>query len=315
SSYSEPWRFQWVSDDEPEAPEEAPQSVEQAPPSPDYVPSPKNPPSPDYVPKPEYLEYLVPSDDEVPIEDQPLHADALHTALSLGYVADFDPEEDSEEDPEEDHADYHADGGDDDEEEDSSDDDDDEEGEEHLAPVNSSDVPIDDHVPSAKETENFETNESAPIPPSPILRRARIFVRPQRPMAVATEALIAAIPYPPLPLPSPPTSPTYAEAPLGYKAAIIRSRTASPSTHHPSEIPLPPLLLPSTTRIDDILKADMPLRKRAHFTVPTGRFEVGESLAAAAARQPGLDVTHATDYSFVDTMDATPGRPMPREVG
>nr|GFA27477.1 hypothetical protein [Tanacetum cinerariifolium] len=29
-------------------------------------------------------------------------------------------------------------------------------------------------------------------------------------------------------------------------------------------------------------------------------FEVGESSAAAAARQPGLKVTHATDYSFVD---------------
>ncbi|GKF48462.1 hypothetical protein Tco_0141713, partial [Tanacetum coccineum] len=44
-------------------------------------------------------------------------------------------------------------------------------------------------------------------------------------------------------------------------------------------------------------------------------FEVGESSAAVAARQPGLDVTHAIDYSFVDIVDATPGRPMSREVG
>ncbi|GJV85958.1 hypothetical protein Tco_1525856 [Tanacetum coccineum] len=41
-------------------------------------------------------------------------------------------------------------------------------------------------------------------------------------------------------------------------------------------------------------------------TTPTGRFEVRKSSAAAAARQPGLDVA---------TMDATPGRLMSREVG
>ncbi|GKG27536.1 hypothetical protein Tco_0405863, partial [Tanacetum coccineum] len=40
-----------------------------------------------------------------------------------------------------------------------------------------------------------------------------------------------------------------------------------------------------------------------------------EESSAAAARQPGLDVTHATYYSFVDTVDATPGHPMSREVG
>nr|GFB25293.1 hypothetical protein [Tanacetum cinerariifolium] len=47
------------------------------PPSPDYVPSPEHPPSPVYVSEPEYPEYLVPSEDEAPIEDQPLRADAL----------------------------------------------------------------------------------------------------------------------------------------------------------------------------------------------------------------------------------------------
>ncbi|GKD72242.1 hypothetical protein Tco_1330524 [Tanacetum coccineum] len=74
-------------------------------------------------------------------------------------------------------------------------------------------------------------------------------------------AASAEIPSPQLPLTSPPThtSPTYAEAPLGYKAAGIRLRAASPSTHHPSEIPSPPLLLPSTTHEDDLPKADMPL--------------------------------------------------------
>ncbi|GKB87364.1 hypothetical protein Tco_0959636, partial [Tanacetum coccineum] len=113
---------------------------------------------------------------------------------------------------------------------------------------------------------------------------------------------------PPLPLPSPPThtSPTYDQAPLGYRAARIRLRVASPSTHHLSEIPLPPLLLPSTSHKDDIPEADIPLRKRARFTAPAFEFEVGESTANVAVRQPGLDVA---------TMDATHGPPMSREVG
>ncbi|GKC77848.1 hypothetical protein Tco_1128622, partial [Tanacetum coccineum] len=163
----EPWRFQWVSDDELEAPEEASQSLGQVPPSLDYVPGHEHPPSPDYVPgpeepehaplspsyvpEPEYQEYLVPSDDEAPIEDQPLHVDASPTALSPGYVVDSDPEED----PEEDHTDNPADGGDDDE---SSDDDDDEEQkaseeDEHLALADSSTIPVDDPVPSTKDIE------------------------------------------------------------------------------------------------------------------------------------------------------------------
>ncbi|GKG51655.1 hypothetical protein Tco_0544293, partial [Tanacetum coccineum] len=76
------------------------------------------------------------------------------------------------------------------------------------------------------------------------------------------------VPSPPLPLPSPPTitSPTYDEALLGYRAARIRLRVASPPTHHPSKIPSPPLLLPSTSHKDDLPEEDMPLRKRARFT-------------------------------------------------
>ncbi|GKG56834.1 hypothetical protein Tco_0582185, partial [Tanacetum coccineum] len=54
--------------------------------------------SPDYVFEPEYLEYLVPSDAEAPIKDHPLPDDASPIAISTGYVADSDPEED--------HADY-----------------------------------------------------------------------------------------------------------------------------------------------------------------------------------------------------------------
>ncbi|GJV57989.1 hypothetical protein Tco_1458994, partial [Tanacetum coccineum] len=153
-----------------------------APPSPDYVLGPEHPPSPDYVPGPEhppllvevpyvpeleYPEYLATSDTEAPLEDQPLPADASPTALSPRYMADSDLDEDPEEDPEEDHADYPADEGDDDDEpfDDDDDDtndedkepfeddnDDEEEEEEHLAPADSSVVPVVDPVPSAEDT-------------------------------------------------------------------------------------------------------------------------------------------------------------------
>ncbi|GKD05921.1 hypothetical protein Tco_1180895 [Tanacetum coccineum] len=157
------------------------------PPSPDYVPGPEHSPSPvevTYVPKPEYPEYLVPA--EAPLEDQPLPADASPTALSLGYVADSDPDEDPKEDPEEDHVDYPADRGDDDDEPSDDDDDDDdiddedeepfededddEEEEEHLALADSSVIPVVDPVPSTGDTEAFETDESAPTPRSPQIR-------------------------------------------------------------------------------------------------------------------------------------------------
>ncbi|GKG50635.1 hypothetical protein Tco_0538759, partial [Tanacetum coccineum] len=88
------------------------------------------------------------------------------------------------------------------------------------------------------------------------------------------------VPSPPLPLPSPTSSPTYDQAPLGYKPVMIWSRAISP-----------PLLLPSTSHRDDILEADMALRKRACFSAPAFRFEVRESSAAAAARQDGHALT------------------------
>ncbi|GKF24548.1 hypothetical protein Tco_0076870, partial [Tanacetum coccineum] len=97
------------------------------PPSPNYVPGPEHPPSPVevlYVPEPEYPEYLVPANAEAPLEDQPLPVDASLTALSPGYVADSDSNEDLEEDPEEDHVNYPSGRGDDDDEPFDNDDDD-----------------------------------------------------------------------------------------------------------------------------------------------------------------------------------------------
>ncbi|GKD95635.1 hypothetical protein Tco_1379532, partial [Tanacetum coccineum] len=266
------------------------------PPSPDYVSGPEHPPSPvylPYVPEPEYPEYLASSDDEAPTEDQPLPDDASLVALSPGYVSDSDSEKDPEEDSEDEHADYPTDEGDgddepfdDDDDDDDTDDEDeepfkdegdDEEEEEHLAPADCSAILVIDPVPSAGDTEAFETNESAPTPRSPQirvpfaqtrLRMARKTVRLEPPMSASMEARIAeyaAAPTPPLPVASPPlplpspltTSPTDAGAPLGYKAARIQMRAAVAS---------PPSLLPST---------------------PAPGCEIRESLAAGAARQPG----------------------------
>nr|GFD57710.1 hypothetical protein [Tanacetum cinerariifolium] len=79
----------------------------------DYVPGPEHPHSPiekPYVPEPEYPEYLAPSDDEAPLEDQPLPGDASPITASPDYVADSDPKEDPAKDLEDDQADYPVDG-------------------------------------------------------------------------------------------------------------------------------------------------------------------------------------------------------------
>ncbi|GKC46299.1 hypothetical protein Tco_1064021 [Tanacetum coccineum] len=220
-----------------------------APPPPDYVPGPEHPPSPDYVPGPEYPEYVAASNDEIPVEDQPLPADTSPTALSPGYVADSDPKEDLEEDP----ADYPADEGDDDDDEESSEDDDDDDEEEeiskddkdkdekHLTIADSAALPAIDPVPSG--TKDYQTSYS-PIP-SAEARLARfmaalVLLLPPPSLLSPWSSPLPHIPSPPLPLPSPPT-----------------------------KIPSLPLLLPSTAHRDDIPEADMPLRKRAHFTSPT----------------------------------------------
>ncbi|GJZ75226.1 hypothetical protein Tco_0639691 [Tanacetum coccineum] len=240
----------------------------------------------------------------------PLPVVASPVALSPGYVLDSDQEEDPEEDSEEEHADYPTNGGDgddklsDDDDDDDIDDDDeepfedegdDEEEEEHLALADSSAIPVVDPIPSAGDTEAFETDESAVTPRSPQIRvpfaqtclcRARKTIRLEPPMSPSMEARIvkyATAPTPPLPVASPPLplpspltiSPTDAGAPLGYRTAGIRMRAASP-----------PLLLPSTSHRTDIPEAEIPPWKRACFATPAPGFEIGESSAAGAVRQP-----------------------------
>ncbi|GJX18771.1 hypothetical protein Tco_0221448 [Tanacetum coccineum] len=74
----------------------------------------------------------------------------------------------------------------------------------------------------------------------------------------------------------------------------------SPRTPPLLPIPLP---APSTSRRADIPEADTPPRKRLLLTTPRPSCEVGESSAAAAARQPGPTMAHRVDYSLVDTME------------
>ncbi|GJR42765.1 hypothetical protein Tco_1310868 [Tanacetum coccineum] len=77
------------------------------------------------------------------------------------------------------------------------------------------------------------------------------------------------------------------------RAAMRQMRATAPSTYHsllPSGTPplLPiPLPAPSTSRRADIPEADTPPRKRLLLTTPRPESKVGESFAAAAARQPG----------------------------
>ncbi|GJR71052.1 hypothetical protein Tco_0083417 [Tanacetum coccineum] len=150
-----------------------------------------------------------------------------------------------------------------------------------LAPADSSVVPVVDHVPSAGDTEAFETDESAPTPRSPQTRvpfsqtrlcRARKTVQLEPPMSVSMEARIAEH----VAAPIPPTNPTYDQAPLGHKAAMIHLR-------------------------NDIPEGDMPPQRRFVLTTPLLGCDIAESSAAAAARAPRCQ------YDFVDAVEAGQG--------
>ncbi|GJW75519.1 hypothetical protein Tco_0134889 [Tanacetum coccineum] len=151
------------------------------------------------------------------------------------------------------------------------------------------------------------------------------------------------IPSPSLPLspPSPVLSPTPPPSPirsLGYRAAMIRMRAEVASTSYslplsppfilsptrpdapslgiPPPLPIsvptssPPLLLPSTSRREDIPEVTLPPRKRLGIVLGPG-YEVGESSSAAAARPAG---GLRADYGFVATMDREIRRDLKREI-
>ncbi|GJV41917.1 hypothetical protein Tco_1420357 [Tanacetum coccineum] len=209
--------------------------------SPAYVPDPMELDEhvPVYVPEPEHPEYHASSDDDIQVEDQPYTDDASPTAESPGYITDSDSmEEDDEKDPEEDPSEKHK--PEDDDDDDDTDDEDEEpteEEEEHLAPDDSS-----------------------------------LTVRLEPPMSASVEARIAEHAAAPIP----PTSPTYDQASLGHRAAMIRMR-------------------------EDIPEEDQPPRRRFILTAPPLGCDVAESSAATAARPP------KGQYDFVDVVEAGQG--------
>ncbi|GJZ59942.1 putative reverse transcriptase domain-containing protein [Tanacetum coccineum] len=183
---------------------------------------------------------------------------------------------------------------DDDDDDDDTDDEDEEptedEEEEHLAPADPSAVPVVDPVPSAGDTEAFETDESAPTPRSPQtrvpfsqtrLRRARKTVRLEPPMSASMEARIAEHAAAPIP----PTSPAYDQAPLGHRAAMIRMR-------------------------DDIPEEDMPPQRRFVLTAPPPGCDVAER--QGLIHSPGYDARtvaraadKAEDVGYVRALQAS----------
>nr|GEW35719.1 reverse transcriptase domain-containing protein [Tanacetum cinerariifolium] len=303
----------------------------EAPLSPDYILGPEAPPPPDYILGLEYPKYLPPADDLFPAKEQPLPATVSPTAELPGYITDSEPEMDPEEEDgddeksERDFIDYPTSRGDDDADddgddlsEDDADDEDEEESsdskeeeEEHLAltvlalALHSSIYASED----SDQTEPFEEGETVGTPPPSAYRvTARISVRPDIPMPFPSESKVErllAILTPPLspvsptsyllppflmtlpiftPLPSPP--------PIilpRTRASMVLMRSATPFTFILAPLSRTPLI--GTPPLEGIPKADMPLRKRARFTTPTGGYEVGESSVAAARQiRPALTV-------------------------
>ncbi|GJT38635.1 hypothetical protein Tco_0938500 [Tanacetum coccineum] len=114
------------------------------------------------------------------------------------------------------------------------------------------------------ETEPFETDEAVATPP---------------PLVSPHTYAVAPIP------PSPPPSPL------------------SPLLSPLPRIPSLSLMLPLPTRRDIILEADIPLQKRARYTALSQKFEIGESSAVAAARQPVPTLAQGTELNFMTALE------------
>nr|GFA41451.1 hypothetical protein [Tanacetum cinerariifolium] len=234
----------------------------------------------------------------LPAEEQPLLAAVSPTAESPGYITESDPEMEPEENDgddeksEGDSIDYPTSEGDndandngDDLSEDDADDEDEEESsdskeeeDEHLALT----VPAQalySFISTSEETEPFEEGETAATPPPFGYRvAAGISIQPHILMPFRSESEVErllAIPTPPL---SPVSLTSYTLPPLLMPLPIF--------TPLPTSSFLIPSSIPSTSGSESIREADIPLRKRARFTTPTSRYEIGESfVAATAARQ------------------------------
>ncbi|GKE61696.1 hypothetical protein Tco_1512063, partial [Tanacetum coccineum] len=221
-------------------------------------------------------------------EGQPYADDASPIAESPRYIADSDSMED---DIDTDSIDYPDVIGDEDPKDEDEDEDPEEDPSKEHEPEDE-DAKEDEPSEDFDETEPFEENETAatrPPPRSPQTRvpfsqtclpRARNTVRPEPPMPTSMEARIAEHAATPIP----PTSPTYDQAPLGHRAAMIRIR-------------------------DDILKEDMPPRGDLYLLLP----HLGQGLI----RSPGHDARtiaraadRAEDVGYVRALQASEHRMM-----
>nr|GEV92621.1 hypothetical protein [Tanacetum cinerariifolium] len=160
-----------------------------------------------HVLEPEHPEYHAPSDDSIQV---------------------MDDDEDPEEDPNEEHK-----------LEDDNEDPEEDPNEEHEPGDKDTREPF----KYSEETEQFEEDETAVTPPPSRYRGARISVRTQTPMAASTQALIDAFVAGSSLFPLPATSPTYGQALLGHRTAMIHMR-------------------------DGILEEDKPPWRRFRFTAP-----------------------------------------------
>nr|GFA57706.1 hypothetical protein [Tanacetum cinerariifolium] len=246
----------------------------------DYIPGPEAPPSPDYIPGPEYPEYLPPADNVLPAEEQPLPTAVSPTAESPGYITESEPEmEPAEEDGDdekskEDSIEYLTSGGYDDA------DDDGDDCRRMMLMTRRRRSPQTD----SDKTKPFEEGETAVTPPPfGYCVATRISVQPHILMPFRSESEVErllAIPTPPLSLVSPTSYPL---PPFLMPLPIF--------TPLPTSSFLLPLSLPSTFGSESIPEVDIPFRKRARFTTPTGGYEVGKSSVAAARQiRPALTI-------------------------
>nr|GEY29979.1 hypothetical protein [Tanacetum cinerariifolium] len=211
------------------------QLVMKAPPSPDYVPGSEAPPSPDYIPGPEYPEYLPPADDVFPAKEQPLPAPVSPTAESPGYIADLEPEMEPEE---EDGDDEKSEGDSIDYPTSRGDDDPDDDGDD----LSEDDADDEDEEESSDSEEEEEEHLALTVP------------------APALHSFISA------------SEDSDQTEPFEEGETVA---TPPPSTYRItariSVRPHIPIPFPSK---EGIPEADMPLRKKARFTTPTGGYEI-----------------------------------------
>ncbi|GJZ64185.1 hypothetical protein Tco_0620606 [Tanacetum coccineum] len=232
----------------------------------------------------EYPEYFGTPFFKEHVEDQPYVVADSPIALSPGYVADLDLEEDSKDGP----VDYPADGGDGDDDDSTIDD---EEGKRRLLGggrgasgllprPNYYEHPLLTTVPSLRR-QIVETDESAAYNTHHHWHRsalARVFwFAPLNHHHHYTSTIITTFT----------TTCTYIITITIITTTTTTSLTVYTTTSRP-------------VREDKLPEAELPPRKRLCLTALTLRYEVGESLTAAPRPTGG----HRTDYGFIDTLDA-----------